>query len=308
MAARFRKTRQAVEYAAVRAALSLVGRIPIDASQRIGAAIGVAAFDLVRARRTTSIDNIRASLGVARGEATRIARASYANSGRCLMEFAAFAHMTPPEILDLVSIEGLENFERVRDEGKGGVIVSAHLGNFELITAGLAAAGYAVYGLVGQQSNSRVDDVMNDLRRKQNVGIITRAAALRKVLQVLSEGGMIAMLPDQDARKLGIMVEFLGRPASTVRGPALFAIRRGCAILPAFVTRTGTRHVLTLETPLYADPTGDEDERVRDLTQRYTDRFTARIRLRPDEYFWPHRRWKTKAPQSERSQPIVGVS
>lgn len=306
--ASWRETRQWLEYAAVRGALSLAGPIPLEAGQRIGAAIGCLGFDLVRARRDVSIENIMTSLGVSRGEATKIARAAYANSGRCLMEFAAFAHLTRAEVLDLVAVEGFENVERVRAEGKGCIIVAAHLGHWELVGPIMVAKGVPIHFLVGQQTNARVDEVMNDLRRKQGIGIITRSVALRKVLQALTEQQFIAMLPDQDARKGGVMVDFLGRPASTVRGPALFAIRRNCAILPVFMSRTGSRHLMTVEEPLYPRPLENEDDVVRDLTQRYTDRITARVRMHPDEYFWPHRRWKTKAAQEAQPHSVAGIS
>lgn len=279
----------------MRGALALAGRLPIDAAQRVGAAMGWLAFDVARLRRSVSINNIVASLGVSPREATRIARASYMNSGRSMIEFAALAHLSKAEVLDLVSIEGVENLERVRAEGKGGIMVAAHLGNWELSGAALTAIGTPLSFLVGEQTNSRVDDVMNDLRRRQNIGIIKRSMSLRGVMKALAGQELVAMLPDQDARKNGIMVEFLGRPASTVRGPAVFAIRRGCAILPFFVARTGTRHVATIEPPLYPADIADENERVRDLTQRYTDRIAARVRQYPHEYFWGHRRWKTKS-------------
>ena len=304
----WRSIRQANEYHAVRGALWLAGRLPVEAGQRVGAMIGRLGFDAVRARRDVSIANIEASLGVSHREATKIARASYENWGRCLMEFSAFAHLTKAEMLDLVSVEGLENFDRVGSEGKGGVVISGHLGNWELIAASLSALGRPIHGLIGQQSNTRVDDVMNDLRRRQNIPLITKAVALRKVLQVLKSGEFVVMLADQDARKGGVFVEFLGRPASTVRGPALFAIRSGCPIVPTFVARVGTRHRLIIEEPIYPVPVDDEDEKVRDLTQRYTDRLSAHIRERPQEYFWPHRRWKTQPSQASLQQPIVNTT
>lgn len=294
MAKSWREIRQSLEYAAVRGALALAARLPIDAGQRVGAAVGRFAFDIVRMRRAVSIDNIVKALGVSEKEATRIARASYMNSGRCLLEFSAFARLSPAEILDLVAIEGQENLQRVLADGKGGIIAAAHLGNWELCGAALTAIGTPLSFLVGQQTNSRVDDVMNDLRRKQNIGIIKRNVALRGVMQALAANQIVAILPDQDARKNGIMIEFLGRPASTVKGPAIFAIRRSCAVLPVFITRQGTRHRMTIEPPLYAMEGADEEARVRDLTQRYTDRFTARVRQHPTEYFWGHRRWKTQ--------------
>jgi KDO2-lipid IV(A) lauroyltransferase len=293
MAPRWREIRQSIEYAAVRGALSLAARAPLEAGRRMGAAFGWAAFDLARLRRDTSVANAAASLGVSKREATKIARASYANLGRCLMEYAAFARMTRAEVVDLVEFEGLENARHVVEGGKGGIIVAGHLGNWELMGAGLVAHGLPIHFLVGQQTNARVDEVMNDLRRRQGIGIISRSVALRKVMQALADNQIVCILTDQDARKGGVVVDFLGRPASTVRGPALFAIRRGCPVLPCFIWREGSRHRGVVEPPIYPQPIDDEEEAIRDLTKRYTDRLTERVREHPADYFWPHRRWKS---------------
>jgi KDO2-lipid IV(A) lauroyltransferase len=293
MAVRVREIRQAVEYAAVRGALSLAARVPLEAGRRVGAAFGWLAFDLARLRRGTSVSNISASLGVSPRQATPIARASYQNLGRSLLEYAAFARLTRAEVVDLTAIEGVEHLEAAVAGGKGAILVAAHMGNWELLGAGIAARGFPIHFLVGEQTNTRVDDVMNHLRRRQGIGIISRSIALRKVMQALADNQFVAILTDQDARKGGVVVDFLGRPAATVRGPAVFVIRRGSPILPCFVWREGARHRAVVEPPMYPLPLDDEDEAVRELTQRYTDRITARVREHPDEYFWPHRRWKT---------------
>jgi KDO2-lipid IV(A) lauroyltransferase len=296
MTSRWRTYRQSLEYAAVRGALALAERIPVEAAQRIGAGLGGLAFDLARMRRSTSIANVRASLGVPKREATRVARASYANLGRCLLEFSAFGRLSRAEILDWVEFEGWEHAERIVADGRGAIAIAGHLGNWELLGAALAARGLPIHFLVGEQTNPRVDDVMNDLRRRQGIGIISRVVALRKVMQALARGQVVAILADQDARKGGVMVDFLGRRASTVRGPALFAIRRRCAILPGAIWREGTRHRAILGAPIDPPAVEDEEEAVRELTQRYTDWLSARIREHPEQYFWPHRRWKTREP------------
>ena len=103
---------------------------------------------------------------------------------------------------------------------------------------------------------------------------------------------------DQDARKSGVFVNFLGRPASTVRGPAMFAVRQNAPVIPGFIWRTSAiTHHARLEAPLWPDPTLEGDDAITDLTQRYTDRISEAIRQRPTEYFWAHRRWKTKPPE-----------
>jgi len=271
----------------------MAGALPLALASAVGAGIGRLAFDVVRIRRAVSIDNITRALGASTGEAAAIGRASYANLGRAFMEFAAFRHLDRRRLLQCVDYEGLEHLERVRAEGKGAVLGSGHFGHWELWPAGLVAHGFPVDFLVGQQTNERIDDVMNDLRRRQGAEIITRTAALRKVMQSLAQGRFVALLFDQDARKGGVVVEFLGRPASTVRGPALFAVRRGCPVVPIFIFREQGRHRAIIEPPLYPVSGLDEDAAVLDLTRRYTDRLTYHVRRHPADYFWPHRRWKT---------------
>ena len=289
-----RTIQHSIEYAAVRGALAAAGALPITAAQRVGAAAGTLAFDVFRLRRAVSVDNIAQALGVSHAEAVRIARRAYRNLGRSLLEFSAFARITRAGMRDLVACEGLEHLHGALEGGRGVVFVTGHHGNWELMGALLAAYGFPTDFLVGQQANSRVDEVMNDIRRRQGVGLITRSVALRKVLQALKENRVVALLADQDARSQGIMVDFLGRPASTVRGPALFAVRRGCPIVTGFIHRDGTRHRAVINPPLHP-PDLPEEEAVRYLTQAHADALAAHIRAYPDEYFWPHRRWKTKS-------------
>jgi len=294
MSSFLRPIRLHVEYAAVRAVLVLAGALPIGPARAIGASLGTVAW-AAGVRRRVCIENITASLGVSPAEAARIARRSYQNLGRSLMEFAAFRRWSGEDLMRQIDFDGVENFQKAQDAGKGAVCVAGHFGNWEMLGAAVGRLGYPTNFLVGQQTNSRVDDVINDLRRTQGVGIITRASALRKVLQALRANQFLALLADQDARKGGVIVEFLGRPASTVRGPALFAVRSGCPIIPMFIHRENGRHRAIAEPPIWADPSLDEETAVLELTRRHAEALARQIRAHPDEYFWPHRRWKTKS-------------
>jgi KDO2-lipid IV(A) lauroyltransferase len=302
-----REIRHAVEYAAVRAALALAGSLPLGLARAAGASLGSAAFAL-RVRRDVSVDNIVYALGVSPREAGRIARRSYENLGRCMMEFAAFRRMSADDMKRLAPIEGREHLEAALAAGGGAMCVAGHLGNWELAGAISAANGLPTNFLVGEQTNHRVDEVVNDLRRTQGVGIIARTSALKKVLTALRRNEFVALLADQDARKGGILVDFLGRPASTVRGPALFAIRARCPIIPFSIHREGKGHRVIYDPPLWPDPAQDEETAVRELTRRYSDALSRRIREHPEEYFWPHRRWKTAMAQRTKSQPVVADS
>jgi KDO2-lipid IV(A) lauroyltransferase len=122
------------------------------------------------------------------------------------------------------------------------------------------------------------------------------------VLAALRENRCVAMVADQDARRRGMFVPFLGRPASTAVGPAELAVRTGAAIVMGFPVREADRrHTLTLVSPLLAregEPAGDEVAR---LTAAHVSLLEQWVRRHPDHWFWAHRRWKTRPPEDARS-------
>jgi KDO2-lipid IV(A) lauroyltransferase len=302
-----REIRHDIEYDAVRGALFLAGSLPIGIARGIGSTVGFLAYAL-GIRRAVSIANITRGLGASRGEAARVARRAYCNFGRCLMEFAAFRRWSQEDMLRLVEAEGLEHMRRALADGRGAIIVGAHLGNWEMAGAVLTANGLPLSFLVGEQTNARVDDVVNNLRRAQRIGIITRASALKKVLTTLRKNELVALLVDQDARKGGILVDFLGTPASTVRGPAMFAIRANCPIIMLSIHRAGNRHHAIFEAPIWPDPAEDEEASVLRLTRHFNDVLSRRIKEHPDEYFWPHRRWKSAMSQAAQAEKALSAT
>lgn len=302
-----REIRQSIEYRAVRGVLFLAGSLPLGLARAFGASVGSLAFAL-GIRRAVSVDNIVRGLGVTPREATSIARRSYRNLGRCFMEFAAQRRWSRDDVRNIIAMDGLEHSRAAAEAGRGAVMVSGHFGNWEGAGAALKAYGLPVTFLVGEQTNARVDDVINDLRRAQQIGIITRTSALKKVLSTLRNNEVVCLLADQDARKGGVVVEFLGRPASTVRGPAMFAIRANCPIIPFSIHREGKKFRAIIEAPIWRDPSLDEEAAVVAMTQAYVSALERVVREHPDEYFWPHRRWKSTSSQTTQSQASTVVS
>jgi KDO2-lipid IV(A) lauroyltransferase len=302
-----RELRHDIEYAAVRGALFVAASFPLGLGRALGASAGSLAY-LLGIRKDVSVDNIQKALGVPAGEAARIARRSYQNLGRGMIDFAAFRKWSRQELLAQVNVDGVEHLEAARAAGRGAVIVAGHFGSWEFGGVIIPALGFPTSVIVGEQTNSRVDDVMNDLRSRHNLGLITKASALKKALTTLRNNEFVALLADQDARKGGVIVDFLGRPASTVRGPALFAIRARCPVIPLTVHREGKLHRAVFEAPLWPDPALDEEANVLLLTRYYVDALSQQIRAHPDEYFWPHRRWKSATAQAAQTGAAAGAS
>ena len=139
--------------------------------------------------------------------------------------------------------------------------------------------------------------MMNDLRMASGIGIIARGVAARGVFSSLKGNRIVALLSDQDARKAGIFVDFLGRPASTFQGGAQFALRMRSAIVCCYIVRQPDEsHIAFFFPPIDVDSEAERESEIRRLTEEHTRELERCIELHPDHYFWAHRRWKTKPP------------
>ena len=284
--------RHTVEYGAVRG-FGVVARVlPLNAALALGAGLGWAAFNIARIRRDVVMANLRQGIGGDDKALEAIGTRCYENLGRGLVEYLRFPLLTKEFVLETVKAVGRESLDSALTRGRGVMAVTGHFGDWELMGAAFSLMGYPVHLLVGEQHNQRVDDTMNAYRQVAGVGIIPMGVAMRRVLQTLRKNEIVALLSDQDAHEEGVFVDFLGKPASTPKGPAAFALKTGAAMLPAFIVREGKtgKHTVYFESAIYPNETST----IYSLTKDYTDKLESYIKQYPDHWFWPHRRWKTK--------------
>jgi len=285
-----------LEYAATRAAQGVICALPAGAARELGASLGDAAFSL-GIRRKVVLGHLERIFGdeYSEAELERIARESYRNFGRLTFEFGRFTRLDERAIERTITLTGAEHLRDALDGGKGAILVAGHLGNWE-VAATLAAQGYPVTFLVGEQHNILVDRLMNRLRTRFGARIVPVTGSLMGILRALRGNRIVAMLSDQDAGTSGIFVDFLGLPASTPYGPGRFAARTGAPLLPGLAVRHGrSKHELVICPPVAPPPEGTSpEEAAQSYTQGYTAAFERFIRERPEQYFWMHRRWKTR--------------
>ena len=179
-------------------------------------------------------------------------------------------------------------------------MITGHLGNWEVGGAAIAARDVPLDVVGKGMGNRRFQADLFAARERLGMRVIEMGDAPKKVLRSLRDGRVAAMLGDQNAHGGGIFVPFFGKPASTARGPALFAIRSGAPVFVAFALRDrgwGQRYTVTFEALPFA-PSGDLEEDIRALMVAYTRVLEAAILKDPDQYFWQHKRWK-KRPAEE---------
>jgi KDO2-lipid IV(A) lauroyltransferase len=292
--------RHKLELFGVKLLSSLPLLLPYKWSVKAGGLVGAFAFDIVRIRRRVTIENLERAFGeeMSHAERVRVGRRSYVNFGKSMFELASLRRLGPGKLRGLVRIHDRENIDAAFAEGKGVLVVTGHFGSWELLGASGSAQGIPADFIVGEQTNSLVDDYINGLRRSAGIGIIPKGISVRGVFKSLKENRAIAILADQDARRSGIFVDFFGIQSSTYPGAAQFALKTGCPIVCcSIVRRSDETHDAWFKPAMYADPGADGEEEIYRLTSAVTKELEEAIRKDPDHYFWAHRRWKTPPPE-----------
>jgi Kdo2-lipid IVA lauroyltransferase/acyltransferase len=306
-----RRIKHRIELAGVRLLVALPRAFPLRTSIRLGGTLGLFFFDVVRMRRRVTLENLDRAFGdtLDAREKIRIGRASYVNFAKSIIEFASLVRLGKEDYPRIVRFRGIENLRDPVARGRGVIAVTGHFGSWELLGGAVASRGLPADFLVGEQQNSLVNDLMNDLRRSAGIGIIERGVAARGVFDSLKKGRIVALLADQDARKAGVFVDFFGTPASTFQGPAQFAVRTGAPLVCCAIVRGADEtHEAILFPPIYPRPGAERDAEVLRLTQAHVKILEDCVRRHPEQYFWAHRRWKTSPPlsPSTTSSPAPG--
>ncbi len=300
MRPQLKRIRWAAEFGALYSLFAVSRLVPRGWLLAWGRNLGRLAFRVLRLRRGVVLDNLRQAFGTELDDSSRcdLAARFYQHLGQSLAEFFHLHGAGRRTLLDEVEIEGEEHLRRLRDAQRGAILVSGHFGNWELFGSVLAHRGYPIRYIVKSQSNPWVDRVQNGIRERAGIGIVRMEQAGRGIVLAMRAREYVGILADQDAGSKGVFVDFLGRPASVFRGPAYFAWRSRCPLVPCAIARQPDgRHRVVIHRPIEADPEWDEETAVRELTRRHVDSLAAFIRQWPEQYFWVHRRWKTRPPE-----------
>jgi len=280
----------------------LVAALPRSQSIRIGKQIGTFLFNILHSRRTIAIDNISQALPFmtrhpswtgAFETAEEIALATFMNLGISIVEVCRLYHGKGNELIDSMVVNGLENFQRAKEKGKGVLCVSGHCGNWELVSLSFKRhLDENVWAIVRKQNNPYLNSIVDKMRMGYGNKVIYSKAALRPILSVIKNRGVIGMLADQAVfSDNGSLIEFLGRKAWANKAPAIIAHKTGVPIVPVFGYRDKDRHVLTFlpEYTLCGDRSEAGVGRDIQALSRYLEEFVC---AHPADWYWVHRRWK----------------
>jgi Kdo2-lipid IVA lauroyltransferase/acyltransferase len=271
---------------------ALMRLLPVDAASAVGAAALRWIGPLTGVQKTVD-QNLRIAFpDMPPAERRRISIAQWENFGRYCVEMALMDRLTPAS--GRVEVVGAERLTEIAEGGGAAVFVSGHFSNFEVMAAVLMEAGVTCEVTYRPTNNPYVDQRIIKSRQKYGVRLFApkgEAAAMRGLFAALERGDSIAIMNDQKFNE-GVTDLFFGQPARTATGPTRLALRTGARLQLGYIERLkGARFRAVVCEPIYLEKTAD---RAADLAHgvRLINAFLEdRVRARPEEWFWVHRRW-----------------
>ena len=284
-----------IEYALFKLLQWVLTQMPFKSVQRLGAGLGLAGYYVSSSRRAVALDNLRHAFpDQSHAELQAIAKRSFMNYGSTLMEFFWIPALKEPMLDEIFHPSQFSLMVEAAGRGKGGVFLTGHIGNWELLALASSRFTKGHFTIIVQtQSNKLFDEEINRNRTKFGNRVVPMGISIREILKTLQQGGMIAIAGDQSGAKEGVYVDFFGRSVATHQGPAVFALK--CRV-PLLLALTFRRPDGSFDAEIQEIPVGDLQEyseaNVLELTRRHTAALEAAIRRQPEQWLWMHRRWK----------------
>lgn len=273
---------------------TLARTLPAAWVDGFGRLLGWGWYRLVPVRRAVARENVRRALALSPAETEAIVRGMYRHLGRSFVELLRFGgRPLPPEA---VRIEGRENIAAAGE--RGVLIVTAHLGNWELLVRVGTLLERPVSVVTRRFRAGWAEAAWRALRRG-GPRLLPAGASAREVVAALGRGEIIGYVLDQHcAEPRAVRAPFFGRMASTSPDLARLARMTGAVVVPAFTWREGRRHVVRFDPGLDLDWTADRAADIERNTRRCLEVVEAAIAVHPDQWLWIHRRWKPAAAPS----------
>ncbi|MBI5115565.1 lysophospholipid acyltransferase family protein [Candidatus Poribacteria bacterium] len=272
-------------------------------SPEVAGSVGIILGDVVRVldarHRRIARFNLRMAFGASKSEkeVKQIVRDVFRNIGQTAVEFMQIPSLTYEKALSMITPEHRERLDECLRAGRGVVLLGSHFGNWELMAAAGAIAGYRLSAVARPLDDPDLERIVRGIRESSGLCIIPRRTSALAIVRKFKRNEIVGVLADQNTRKQNVFVDFFGVKAATTPGPALLAMKTGAILVPAFMLREARgKHKLIIEKPIEVIRTGDEEADVVAMTQKCAAILEEYVRRYPEQWFWVHRRWRTRPP------------
>ncbi len=257
--------------------------------------------------KRVSLENLKLAFPLESDEwRSGILERNYASLARMFVDFARLPHLDERWIREHVETPYVARYAELHRErdGKGILIATGHLGSFELMAHAAPTFGFPMSFVVRNAKLPNVDAWWRSLREANGNRVISRQGAIKEVIDTLQRGRAVGILFDQNVTKNhAVFVDWFGKPAATTKAVALAALRTDAVVLVASVAYLGDeRYRVNVEEfnfdSIYRNEELSRDDKVFEITSKLAKSYEGMIRRSPHEWFWMHRRWRTR-PEAE---------
>jgi Kdo2-lipid IVA lauroyltransferase/acyltransferase len=296
------KTIDALEFAVVWLVARGLGWLPRSVARLLGAGVGRAVYWILPRLRRTGMRNLELALPEMPVEARQlILKGTYRSLGWQLAEFCRMERYTRANTVDWIRYEGLKHFLEADALGNGVLILTGHLGAWELSSFYHSLMGHPMGMVIRRLDNRRLDAFVNQIRCLHGNRVNHKDDFARGLLVAMRRGESVGILMDTNMTPpQGVFVDFFGKAACTASGLARVALKTGAAVLPGFLVWEAAErggkggYVLHFGEQVEFEATGDAESDIVALTQKCTSVIETWVRRYPEQWLWIHRRWKTR--------------
>jgi KDO2-lipid IV(A) lauroyltransferase len=294
--------RQRIEFGLVWLVVTALRLLPRGMARDVGAAIGWLGYAATPRLRRVGLRNLALAFPEKpESERETILRGMYWQLGWQLAEFCHMPGYTLERANELIRYEGLEHYLAAKQRGQGVLVLTGHLGAWEMSSFYHSLAGYPMGMVIRRLDNPWVNRLVNDIRTQHGNRVLPKDDFARGLIAAMRAGETVGVLMDTNMTPpQGVFVDFFEHSACTASGVARVALRTGAAVLPGFLVwePAEKKYVLHFLPALQLVDTGDAERDAITNTQMFTTALENVIRRYPEQWLWVHRRWKTR-PQGE---------
>ena len=293
-----KKAIETLEFVVVWCVARGLGWLPRGLARSLGAGVGRVVYWTLGRLRHTGLRNLEMALPeMPAADRERTLKQVYRGLGWQLAEFCRMERYTAANTVKLIRYEGLENFLAAEALGKGVLILTGHLGAWELSSFYHSLMGHPMGMVIRRLDNRRLDSFVNRIRCLHGNRVFHKDDFARGLLTAMRAGESVGILMDTNMTPpQGVFVDFFGKAACTASGLARVALKTGAAVVPGFLLWEAAegRYVLHFGERIEFEATDDAESDIVALTQQCTGVIEAWVRRYPEQWLWIHRRWKTR--------------
>ena len=292
-----------IEYALARCVVAVFSILPLGTALGLGMSVGSLLYRIFGRLRRVGETNLKLAFPEkSPAERETILLGAFRSLGRSLGAISRVGRLSPKDLRSMIEFPdeaALVEYRNAAEAGRGRIILSAHLGSWELMATAFPAVVEPIHLLARRMDNPKIESMILAMRTRFGNFQIDKINSAASIVRILRGGGAILILADINTHpKEGVFVPYFGVDACTTTGVAMISIRTNSIILPTFLVwdEAKRKYVLTQGEPIEPSRSNDLKNDILETTRRFTVEIERIVRAYPDQWLWVHRRWKTRPP------------